>query len=184
MIGAGGGRGGGAVSGSGRVLGRATVVAKGLTAFHLRWYGRGSFEYEGPWWETGFEPGENGRRTFVAAVMAFDAEAAKEVIVRAHDQPAEWGGEWSWARVLDGEPFSDRFPRAGWMRWPWPLGAPALEVRPTPDFVRFASELREEGAWVAQIHANDRTGQAASDESALRLLAAHVLRVGRRLGYL
>lgn len=62
---------------------------------------------------------------------------------------------------------------------------PALapEPRPEPDFAGFTAALREEAAWSARIHRGDRTGQAVSDQAALRRLADEVEHVGRALGF-
>lgn len=77
------------------------------------------FEYHGPWWVTGQELGGGQRRTIVAAVLAADEDAARGVIVAAHDEPPT---EVSWRfveeRPADWAPFSDRFPRGTWMQWP------------------------------------------------------------------
>lgn len=57
-------------------------------------------------------------------------------------------------------------------------------ARPEPDFAGFARQLRDEADWSARIHAGDKTGQAASDQAALRRLAVAAERVGRLLGFL
>lgn len=87
------------------------------TRWWVSWYSSGAFEYHGPWWISGGEVG--GRDTICAAVIAPTEEAARDVIVSAHDDPSvvlEW-------RFVDERPdawspFGDRFPRAAWMRWP------------------------------------------------------------------
>lgn len=83
------------------------------------WYGAGAFEYHGPWWITGSEGGGEERATFVAAVLADSADAARKVIADAHDSPLP-PIEWRFAeeRGKTWTPFVDRFPRAAWMRWP------------------------------------------------------------------
>lgn len=53
-----------------------------------------------------------------------------------------------------------------------------------PDFMGFAKALREEAEWSAQIHANDNSGQAATDQAALKNLAGHVERTGVKLGFI
>jgi hypothetical protein len=55
--------------------------------------------------------------------------------------------------------------------------------RPAPGFDRFVAELREEIAWLGQIHANDNTGQSASDVLSLARLIKHVKAVQESLGY-
>ena len=47
-----------------------------------------------------------------------------------------------------------------------------------------AKALREEARWSATIHANDKTGQAASDQRTLNRLADEVELVGKRLGFI
>jgi hypothetical protein len=100
----------------------------------VRWYGRPgySFEYHGPWWISGWA-GEDQTPIFVAAVCADNEDAAKEAIEASHDDGAAGIYEWSFAneRADDWEPFCDRFPRAKWMKWPWPAGsAPTKGERP------------------------------------------------------
>ncbi len=53
-----------------------------------------------------------------------------------------------------------------------------------PDFSGFAKALREEARWSTTIHANDNTGQAASDQRTLNRLADEVELVGKRLGFI
>ena len=82
------------------------------------------FEYHGPWWISGYAPDAEGDYTvhiICAAVVAASEDAARRVIVAAFDDGhtlAEWS--FSSSRDADWEPFSDRFSRASWMRWPWP----------------------------------------------------------------
>lgn len=75
------------------------------------------FEYHGPWWISGYD--SNNRRSVCAAVIADNESEAKETIKNAHDsgfEPDEWrfinnrSDEWS--------PFSDRFQKREWMKWP------------------------------------------------------------------
>lgn len=83
----------------------------------VSWYGAGAFEYHGPWWITGSDA--EGRATICAAVLAGSQVDAQRVIVAAHDSPLP-AIEWRFAeqRGRGWSPFSDRFPRAPWMRWP------------------------------------------------------------------
>lgn len=55
---------------------------------------------------------------------------------------------------------------------------------PRIDFAGFLSDLEAEIRWIGELHSNDRTGQAASDQRALRELADKVRLVGKRLGFL
>jgi len=52
-----------------------------------------------------------------------------------------------------------------------------------PDFSEFARALRAEIEWSATLHRDDDTGQAASDRRSLARLEQHVVRVGRKLGF-
>lgn len=55
--------------------------------------------------------------TICAAVQAENEEAAKALIVTAHDAPVAL--EWRFCEERDSGwvPFSARFPRAAWMKW-------------------------------------------------------------------
>lgn len=80
------------------------------------------FEYHGPWWVTGSRGTQD---TVVAAVQAPTADAARQVIIDTHDAGLTWL-EWRFVEEhpADWNPFaSDRFPRADWMRWPYPAEA-------------------------------------------------------------
>jgi hypothetical protein len=54
---------------------------------------------------------------------------------------------------------------------------------PRPPFERFAKSLVEEARWSSQLHKNDSTGQAASDQRSLVALAEQVMALGKRLGF-
>ena len=94
-------------------------------AWWVSWISDGAaFEYPGPWWHTGTEltghlDNPTARPIFCAAVMAPDADAARQVIIDAHDEPPA-KLEWRFAdeKGADWAPFCDRFPRAEWMAWP------------------------------------------------------------------
>ncbi len=86
----------------------------------MRWYGRDDFEYDGPWWISGWATdGEGDIPIFVAAVRAADEGSARRVIEDSYDRP-RGVIEWSFSneRPDDWEPFCDRFPRGDWMKWP------------------------------------------------------------------
>jgi hypothetical protein len=53
-----------------------------------------------------------------------------------------------------------------------------------PDFAGFATKLREEAYWSSQIHRDDKTGQAASDQRRLLALAEKVEQAGKLLGFM
>ena len=98
-----------------------------LKPFWVSWYGKGTtfqFEYHGPWWIAGETEEIEPRKIFCAAVMAEDANEAWMVIVDGHDREAlaEERVEKRFAsrRNKNWSPFSDRFPAAEWMKWPYP----------------------------------------------------------------
>jgi hypothetical protein len=84
--------------------------------FWVSWYSAGSFELNSPWWVSG-ERGD-GAETICAAIKAEDVQAAKQVVVKAHDDPPT-GIEWRFVTEHEAgwSPFSDRFPKAAWMTW-------------------------------------------------------------------
>lgn len=90
-----------------------------MTLWWVSWLSAGSFEYFGPWWVSGVEPGGRRRSTICAAVVASDERTAREIIRHAHDDVSA-GIEWRFVhpRPDDWSPFCDRFERAEWMRWP------------------------------------------------------------------
>ncbi len=85
--------------------------------FWVRWYGGDAFEYDGPWWLSGWA---GDTPIFVAAVRAENQEAAYKIIEGNYDRQPASISEWSFCheRADDWEPFCDRFPRADWMKWP------------------------------------------------------------------
>lgn len=82
----------------------------------VSWYFAGPFEYHGPWWISGSRAGQD---TICAAIVAESEDAARQVVAEAHDE-SEPVIEWRFVKPRDGgwSPFSDRFERAEWMRWP------------------------------------------------------------------
>ena len=98
-----------------------------MKTFWLSWYGNGwPFTLDTPWWISGYRffADENAKDdefqqpTICAAVRAESKEAAKEIILAAHDaRPSNL--EWRFVdeRPADWSPFTDRFPRADWMQW-------------------------------------------------------------------
>jgi len=98
--------------------------APALRPYWVSWYATkqtGSWELHAPWWRTGWRQSDDGPDdcTICAAVMAADEDGAKAIIRHAHDNP-NVELEWRFVEERDREwqPFSDRFPRAAWMRWP------------------------------------------------------------------
>lgn len=88
--------------------------------FWLSWVGSvAGFEYHGPWWSSGWDV--YGRPVHVAAVTAKDERAARKIIYDAYDE-GKWPAEWRFTEEKEEgwAPFSDRFQRADWMKWPYP----------------------------------------------------------------
>jgi hypothetical protein len=87
----------------------------------VSWYATksaGPFTLHTPWWESGWRMSDDAG-TVVAAVLAPTEDAAKEVVLAAHDaRPAALEWRFVNSRPADWTPFCDRFQRANWMRWP------------------------------------------------------------------
>lgn len=84
------------------------------------------FEYHGPWWISGEICDTVGTQIVCLAVVARDESSAIEIIRRAYDhkkRPAILDLRFCEERSAQWKPFTDRFPKANWMRWPWPTGA-------------------------------------------------------------
>ncbi len=99
-----------------------------MRKFWVSWYSRGSFTWDGPWWISGsLLIGAVECHTICAAVCAIDGEHAEQLIINAHDAPC-CPPEFRFVveKDADWEPGADRFPRADWMRWPWPPPAAAV----------------------------------------------------------
>lgn len=103
----------------------------GTKNWWLSWYSTpdtGAYTLHWPWWVSGarivadryaFDEGRE-EPTICAAVQADSEEAAKEIILAAHDRrPANIEWRFCEERPADWSPFgSDRFPRDSWMHWP------------------------------------------------------------------
>lgn len=88
----------------------------------LSWYNIHScdaFELHSPWWVSGVRMADDAD-TIVAAIRAPSETAAKAKIIAAYDRPPVASLEWRFCneRPDDWSPFSDRFQRSDWMRWP------------------------------------------------------------------
>lgn len=80
----------------------------------------GAFEYHGPWWISGETDDE---QIICAAVQATSEDAASSVLVGSFDEGADLSGirrRFVEERGLGWSPFSDRFQKADWMKWPLP----------------------------------------------------------------
>lgn len=76
-----------------------------------------TFEWHGPWWESGRSVDDVA--IVCAAVVAPTITAAMDRIRQAHDDPKVvliW--RFCEPNPDDWQPFSDRFKRAPWMKWP------------------------------------------------------------------
>lgn len=78
------------------------------------------FEWNGPWWVSGYR-GDN-KESIAAAVIAESEEDARKKILASHDQSVDLEWRFVLERPLDWKPFSDRFMKAQWMIWPYPIG--------------------------------------------------------------
>lgn len=90
-----------------------------LKNFWVSWFAtpeQGEFEIHSPWWFSGTRL--DGASTVVAAVKATDADAARIMVFESYDRPP-FKLDWRFVeeRPDDWSPFSDRFPRADWMKW-------------------------------------------------------------------
>lgn len=89
-----------------------------------------AFELHSPWWVSGYDAED--RRSICAAIIAESEDEARAKVIAAHDEPkpSEAALRFRFVRRQpDGwTPFSDRFRRAPWMRWP--DAEPGGEVRP------------------------------------------------------
>lgn len=85
----------------------------------VSWYGDPDvlFTLHSPWWASGKRLSDDAA-TIVAAVLAEDEDGARRGIVGAHDVAVDLEWRFCDERPADWSPFCERFPRAGWMRWP------------------------------------------------------------------
>ena len=92
-----------------------------MSRFWVSWYAPKAefvqFEWHGPWWISGEDFAD--RYTVCAAVSAVSEVAARRAIVAAYDTPRELEFRFVSNRPDDWEPYTDRFPHADWMTWPW-----------------------------------------------------------------
>lgn len=90
--------------------------------FWLSWYhceGMSTFELHWPWWVSGYRF-PDGADTICAAVVADNRDAARELVRNSYDAPIPSELEWRFVeeRPEDWVPYTIRFARAAWMRWP------------------------------------------------------------------
>lgn len=95
----------------------------------------------------------------------------REVLKTWPDEVAQWRT----LVTMVGEKTDER-PRPKW-------GPPAEDDHGRPNFLPFAEALRAEAKWMLEIHANDDTGEAATDARSLRELANRVQLLGHKLAF-
>lgn len=96
-----------------------------MKPFWISWYttfNMGGWELHSPWWISGTRFTDDDDRpdqTICAAVMAKNEDDAMRQIRAAYDKQVR-NVEWRFCeeKPEGWAPFSDRFPRAKWMKWP------------------------------------------------------------------
>ncbi len=99
-----------------------------MNNYWLSWYATratGAWELHWPWWISGYrikwdDAGDDVQEpTVCAAVRADSEDAAKEIVLTAHDKrPVNIEWRFCEQQPQGWSPFSERFPRADWMQWP------------------------------------------------------------------
>lgn len=108
---------------------KAGAVEPLVKPFWLSWTAKnehGAWTIHSPWWISGYEIFSTSARYYnedpivCAAVMADRLTSAKEYIRLCHDNPPPMD-EIAWRFIEEKpqgwSPFSDRFPKADWMKW-------------------------------------------------------------------
>lgn len=87
----------------------------------------GAFELHYPWWCSGYDSKDNP--TMCAAVKAKDKHGAREIILGCYDYlPDDLEFRFVEQQENHWTPFSDRFPKADWMKWD-ESGVQSSEIR-------------------------------------------------------
>jgi hypothetical protein len=99
------------------------AAKKVFSWFWISWYwppSAGPFTLYCPWWISGeTDHLEEGTKTVCAAIPAKTPQEAEDVVFAAFDsQPDEINWRLCSPREPGTNPFSGRFPREKWMRWP------------------------------------------------------------------
>ena len=99
-----------------------------MKSFWISWFGTaGPWTLESPWWISGYRivadrmafDEQREEPTVCAAVRASNEGEAKRIIREAHDaKPTELEWRFCEERPEGWTPFTDRFPKADWMKWP------------------------------------------------------------------
>lgn len=93
-----------------------------MKKYWLSWYHStaelGMFKLSWPVWNVG-QDGESDSEIMRAAVKAKNEEAAMHIIVSSYDDIMAGDIEFIFVdeKPVDWSPFSDRFPKASWMKW-------------------------------------------------------------------
>lgn len=90
-----------------------------MTSYWLSWWHdherQGAFELHWPWWVSGHTMDDD--ETICAAVRADSGLAAQSMVYHAYDNPQPLKFRFCTEKPADWSPFSERFPRADWMKW-------------------------------------------------------------------
>lgn len=97
-----------------------------MKPYWISWYSTaamGAWELHSPWWVSGSRCSDDAL-TICAAVAAKDEEHAQSIVRKSYDKQVR-NVQWRFCEEKEHgwSPFSDRFPRAKWMKWnPPPRG--------------------------------------------------------------
>jgi hypothetical protein len=90
-----------------------------MNNYWVSWYHKKNhspFEIHSPWWISGED--ENGSLTICAAIKAHDQHHARSIILSSYDDlPDNLQFRFFEERPYGWIPFTDRFPKAEWMKW-------------------------------------------------------------------
>lgn len=105
-----------------------------MAYFWISWWSApslGGFTLATPWWVTGSRYDEKeisplisedaavATHSICAAVSARNEAKARELIKKSYDkEPVDLEWRFCYEKPADWIPFSDRFPKSGWMTWP------------------------------------------------------------------
>lgn len=96
-------------------------------SYWLSWWqtrALGGFELYSPWWISGSR--YDGAQSICAAVRAASEDDAQRVVIHSYDKsPDEIEFRFVEEMKTGVSPFTDRFPRADWMRWDEPAESTA-----------------------------------------------------------
>lgn len=92
-----------------------------MKQFWVSWWQKneyGAFEIHFPWWISGSrELNDNeDEHSICAAIKAKSEKDAKEFIYKSYDKRPD-DLEFRFCTEFEGEPYSDRFQKADWMKW-------------------------------------------------------------------